>query len=225
MFRALRKRVLDRIAVAVANRLAERELLSEQELERLADRLAPIVAQRFWQQPPTAAYVDEIAKQIRERELSLTAGDVAQLADRLAPLLAQRLATTPVLFGGEWNRVEVGEGVHLVNALMNVSSGRIVVGDQTFFGHNVSLITGTHDLSTVMAERHDYPRNGRDIVIGKGVWIASNVVVIGPCTIGDHAVIAAGAVVTCDRVESGYLYAGVPARKVRKLISEEINCN
>ena len=223
MLKALRKRVLDRITVAIANRLADRGLVSDEALDRMTERLVPLVASQVWRQEPTAACMDNIAKHIRERTLSPMADDMVRLADWLAPLLAQRLATTPVLFGGDWDRVEVGEGVQLVNALLNVSSGRIVVGEQTFFGHNVSLITGTHDISAVMAERHDYPRDGRDIVIGKGVWIASNAVVIGRCTIGDHAVIAAGAVVTCDRVESGYLYAGVPARKVRKLVGEEIS--
>ncbi|MBR8429662.1 hypothetical protein K6Y76_22955 [Burkholderia cenocepacia] len=72
-----------------------------------------------------------------------------------------------------------------------------------------------------MADRHDYPRDGRDIVIGKGVWIASNAIVLGPCTIGDNAVVAAGAVVTGGQLESGCLYAGVPAKRIRTLIGED----
>ncbi|HDR9768610.1 TPA: acyltransferase [Burkholderia cepacia ATCC 25416] len=217
MLSAFKNRLIDRLAAAVAHRLGDRLVPS---LDVLADRLAGPVADRLGQQPALRARLDEIERAVRERAAAEPV-DGEAWADRLAPLLAQRLATTPILFGGDWSRVETGENVHLVNTLLNVSSGRISIGEQTFFGHNVSLITGTHDLATVMADRHDYPRDGRDIVIGKGVWIASNAIVLGPCTIGDHAVIAAGAVVTGGQLESGCLYAGVPAKRVRILIGEE----
>lgn len=45
----------------------------------------------------------------------------------------------------------------------------------------------------------------------------SNVTILGPCNIGDHAVIATGAVVSRD-VMRGSVVAGVPA-KVIKIIS------
>ncbi|HGF2963651.1 acyltransferase [Burkholderia multivorans] len=218
MFSALKNRLLDRLAVAVAHRLADRLVLAPNDP---TDRLVTPAAGQLAEQRALLVRLDDIERKLHE-QTAIESIDDALWAERLAPMLAQRLATTPVLFGGDWSRVEIGENVHLVNTLLNVSSGRISIGEQTFFGHNVSLITGTHDVASVMADRHDYPRNGRDIVIGKGVWIASNAIVLGPCTIGDHAVIAAGAVVTGGQIESGCLYAGVPAKRIRKLIGEEI---
>ncbi|KWF17085.1 hypothetical protein WL84_06090 [Burkholderia cenocepacia] len=218
MLGAFKNRLLDRLAAAIAHRLGDRLVPS---LDALADRLAAPVADRLWQQPAFRARLDEVDRALRDCAAAKPVDDAAQWADRLAPLLAQRLATTPVLFGGDWSRVDAGENVQLVNTLLNVSSGRISIGEQTFFGHNVSLITGTHDLASVMADRHDYPRDGRDIMIGKGVWIASNAIVLGPCTIGDNAVVAAGAVVTGGQLESGCLYAGVPAKRIRTLIGED----
>ena len=50
--------------------------------------------------------------------------------------------------------------------------------------------------------------------IGHDVWIASNVIVLQGVTIGNGAIIGSGAVVTKD-VEAGWIYAGVPARKIR----------
>jgi acetyltransferase-like isoleucine patch superfamily enzyme len=47
------------------------------------------------------------------------------------------------------------------------------------------------------------------------VWVGANAVILGGVTIGDGAVIAAGAVVTKD-VEPGAVVAGVPARVLRK---------
>jgi acetyltransferase-like isoleucine patch superfamily enzyme len=51
--------------------------------------------------------------------------------------------------------------------------------------------------------------------IGRDVWIGANAVILGGVTIGDGAVIAAGAVVNRD-VEAGAVVAGLPARELRR---------
>ncbi len=108
-------------------------------------------------------------------------------------------------------RLHVDSTAVLNNALINVSSGDVTVGRHAFFGHNVLLLTGTHDFSKFGAERQvAVPKVGRDIVIGEGAWLASNVVVIGPCTIGEHAVVGVGSLVLKD-VEPYTVVAGSPA--------------
>ena len=59
------------------------------------------------------------------------------------------------------------------------------------------------------------PKHGYDIKVGMGVWIGSRPVILGPCSIGDHAVIAAGPIVTED-VPSLMVVAGVPAKPIRR---------
>ena len=62
--------------------------------------------------------------------------------------------------------------------------------------------------------RHDlFPA---PIHIGENVWLGANVTVLGGVTIGDNAVIAAGAVVT-KNIPPNTVAAGVPARVVRTL--------
>ena len=122
----------------------------------------------------------------------------------------------PVIFGPP-ERVTIGKGANVQNALFNVSSGTIRVERDAFFGHGVSLLTGTHDLEVTGADRkHAIPREGRDIVVGEGAWIASNATILGPCRIGAHAVVAAGALVK-DDVPDHTVVAGVPARPVRTI--------
>lgn len=117
-------------------------------------------------------------------------------------------------------RVFLGENVRLNDAVLNVVSGEIRIGDHTFLGHGVSLLTGTHDYRARRAERQtSSPVAGHDIVIGKGVWIASNATVIGPCTIGDDAVVAAGAMVTMPEVPEGAIVGGVPAKVIGQIDS------
>jgi acetyltransferase-like isoleucine patch superfamily enzyme len=129
--------------------------------------------------------------------------------------LVREAGDQPYVYGGAAHparRVFLGENTRLNDAVLNVVSGDIRIGDHSFLGHGVSLLTGTHDYRARRAERQmSSPKTGRDIIIGKGVWIASNATVIGPCVIGDDAVVAAGAVVTMSEVPAGSIVGGVPA--------------
>jgi acetyltransferase-like isoleucine patch superfamily enzyme len=142
------------------------------------------------------------------------------LASRLAKspafgqLIRETLSNHYFVFGDAEGRVEIAPGVVLNDALLNVSSGRITIGEYAFFGHGVSLLTGTHDVTQFeLARQRAIPAEGRDISIGRGAWISSNSTVLGPCSIGDDAVVAAGSVVTKD-VPTGAIVAGVPAKIV-----------
>ena len=79
------------------------------------------------------------------------------------------------------------------------------------------LLTGKHDMTIRGIGRHAaVPDAGHDIILRRGTWIASGAIVIGPCEIGEHAVVGAGAVVT-GKVPAGTLYAGNPAGAIRKI--------
>ena len=117
----------------------------------------------------------------------------------------------------ERTRISISPTANINNALFNPASGNIVVEDFVFFGHNVSVITGTHDYSKVDGERmQSIPAEGRDITIRRGAWIGSNCTILGPCVIGEHAVVAAGSVVN-DDVPAYVLAGGVPARAIRTI--------
>lgn len=137
--------------------------------------------------------------------------DLQTLARQLAPLIAQELLRQPRYYGGGPERVICGAGVKLINTFFNVNSGTVTIGDNSFFGHDVMCLTGSHDTSKFGEERKRFGRKGSDIVIGSGVWIASRAVILGPCRIGDNAVIAAGSVVLPGDYEANCLYAGAPA--------------
>jgi acetyltransferase-like isoleucine patch superfamily enzyme len=54
------------------------------------------------------------------------------------------------------------------------------------------------------------------VTIGDDIWIGANAVILPGVTIGDHSVVAAGAVVTKD-VPPHTLVAGVPAKIIKTL--------
>ena len=118
---------------------------------------------------------------------------------------------------GDASRLRIHETAVVNNALFNVSGGTITVGEDAFFGHDVAVLTGTHDVEKFGRERQlAYPRSGRDVVIGEGVWLASHVLVLGPVTIGEHAVVAGGSLVRED-VAPYTVVAGRPAKVVKTI--------
>lgn len=145
----------------------------------------------------------------------------AQVSTQVAAQVHDIL-NTQIRVWGDRERLHIAPTAGTVNTLFNTASGHITLGDYSFTGHNVSILTGSHNIQKQnLARMQDYLDEGRDIVIGQGVWIGSNATVLGPCTIGDHAVVAAGAVVIAGTtVPAGAIVAGVPA-KVIKMIEFE----
>jgi acetyltransferase-like isoleucine patch superfamily enzyme len=115
---------------------------------------------------------------------------------------------------GDESRLSIARTAIVNNALFNLMSGNVRVDEYAFFGHNVCLLTGTHDYCRVDLERQTaIPASGRDIVIGRGAWIASNSTILGPCIVGEHAVVAACSLVTGD-VAPYSIARGVPAKVI-----------
>lgn len=108
--------------------------------------------------------------------------------------------------------IAVGNYVFINAGCKFQDQGGIVIGDETFIGHNTVLATLDHDIDPEKRNiLHPAP-----IRIGSRVWIGANVVVTKGVTIGNNSIIAAGAVVTHD-IPANVIAAGVPAKVLRKL--------
>ena len=104
----------------------------------------------------------------------------------------------------------------------------IHIGDNVFFGPNVSLLTALHSLIAKerefgFDEKKGYATDqeyGKPITIGNDCWFGGSVTVLPGVTIQDNVVVGAGSVVTHD-LESGYIYVGNPAKKLREIKKED----
>ena len=153
-----------------------------------------------------------IARMVRGPVEALVAQKVAeQVAElKLDALYSYR-------WHGDRSRLHIPDTAVVNNALFNLSGGTITLGEYAFFGHDVAVLTGTHDIELFGRDRQlGFPRSGRDVVIGDGVWLASHVLVLGPVTIGEHAVVAAGSLVRED-VEPYTVVAGRPAKVIKTI--------
>jgi len=90
----------------------------------------------------------------------------------------------------------------------------IVIGSNCDVGPSVEFITGGHIIGA--SSRRAGQGTAKPIVIKDGCWIGAGSRILGGVNIGPGAVVAAGAVVTCD-VPANVLVAGVPARVKKNL--------
>ena len=89
----------------------------------------------------------------------------------------------------------------------------VTIGSNCFIGHGVMFI---NDLFQDGGPAGGNQTKWKSTTIGKHVSIGSNATIL-PVSICDGVVIGAGSVVTKDITEKG-IYAGNPAKKIRKLI-------
>ena len=101
-----------------------------------------------------------------------------------------------------------------INARTNLDGGTlgIVIGDGTRIASGVAIYGFDHGIAPERLVR-EQPVKSRGIHIGSDVWIGAQAGITDGVTIGDHAVIAMGAVVTRD-VPEWTIVAGVPARPI-----------
>ncbi len=113
--------------------------------------------------------------------------------------------------------IRVGRNVFVNQNCTFYDLGGLDIGDDVMIGPNVSLITTGHPIDP--GRRRD-GIVAKPIVIERNVWIAAGVTIIGGVTVGEHSVIAAGAVVTRD-VPPNTLVGGNPARVIRLIGNAE----
>ncbi|NVZ21659.1 DapH/DapD/GlmU-related protein [Pseudomonas costantinii] len=113
-------------------------------------------------------------------------------------------------------RLVIGEGTWLSpgNIFNTHQEADIQIGSRCDLGPGIEFIVGSHEIGP--GERRAGKGTARPIRIGNGCWIGAKSVILGGVTIGDGAIVAAGAVVTRD-VPPHTLVAGVPALAKRQL--------
>lgn len=142
-----------------------------------------------------------------------------ELREIMSKLIGKRVDSSfrmfPPFYTDFGKNITIGKDVFINSGCHFQDQGGIEIGDGALIGHNVVLATINHDLNPKENRKNHYA----PIKIGAHVWIGSNATILSGVTIGDYAVIAAGAVVTRD-VPAMTIVGGVPA-KVLKVAQEE----
>ena len=113
------------------------------------------------------------------------------------------------------NTVKFGKNVFINHSAILSSSGGIEFEDGCMAAPGLRIATINHDMN----ERHTTYTYGK-VTIKKNAWLGMNVTICPGVTIGEYAVVAAGAVVTKD-VPDYAVVGGVPAKVIKMLDPKE----
>jgi acetyltransferase-like isoleucine patch superfamily enzyme len=116
---------------------------------------------------------------------------------------------------GPEGEVAIGRYCSIVGAIVS-TNGSVTIGDYVFMAHEVVIA----DRVYARPFRGDERAGDAQTSIGSDVWVGMGASIIGGITIGDGAVVAAGAVVMED-VPPHSLVAGNPALVVRNLAGRQ----
>lgn len=122
----------------------------------------------------------------------------------------------PGFFCDYGDNIHIGERAFVNANCVFLDCAEIVIGDDFQCGPGVQLLTPEHPLDAI--ERKAGLESARTIRIGNDVWLGGGAIVLAGITIGDRAIIGAGAVVTKD-VPADVVVAGNPARIIKTLVS------
>jgi len=148
---------------------------------------------------------------------ALPPGDLDAVRALLSELTGHELDPTvrvlPPFHTDGGRNLRFGRNVFVNHGCTAMDLGGITIGDDVMIGPNVHLISSGHpvDPATRRSQITLAP-----IRIERGVWIAAGATVLQGVTVGEDAVVAAGAIVTKD-VPPRTLVAGNPARMIREV--------
>ena len=143
-----------------------------------------------------------------------------------------------------WRRYKIGKNFHCGRNVFIWGRENITIGDNFYIGKFATIETScTIGDNVILANYvgivgrydHNYQQTGVPVrlaecirdkdyswkglkeqtVIGDDVWIGYGAIIMSGVTLGSGTIIAAGSVVTHD-TDPYCIYAGVPARKIRK---------
>jgi acetyltransferase-like isoleucine patch superfamily enzyme len=137
-------------------------------------------------------------------------GPLASLSAGM-PIHADQLGDPIISIG---DRCTLGKGIGIVG------HERIELGDDIWTGHYVYITDQNHGYEDVSMPIGTQQWNDAPVSIGSGSWLGHGCVILPGVHIGEHVVVAAGAVVTTD-VPDRCVVAGVPARIVRRWVAGE----
>lgn len=151
-----------------------------------------------------------------EMELNSTYHTPEEIVEIMTRLTRRQVDSTFRLFppftADFGKNISFGKNVFINAGCHFQDQGGIYIGDGVLIGHNVVLATANHALEPSKSRKLNY----KPIIIRDNVWIGSNAVILQGVTVGEWAVVAAGAVVTKD-VEPYTVVGGIPAKFIRKV--------
>ena len=138
--------------------------------------------------------------------------EITQILSKILDKELQDVTVFTPLYINCGKHITIGKNVFINFDCTFLALGGITIEDDVLIGPKVSLITENHPLNP--EERKGL--TGKPILIKKNAWIGANATILPGVTIGENAVVAAGAVVSKD-VPDNTIVGGIPAKFIKSV--------
>ncbi len=143
-------------------------------------------------------------------------GDINKIRDLLSEILGAEIDESTTVFAPFYTNfgrfITLGKRVFINHACSFLDMGGITLEDDVLIGPKVNLVTENHPVN---------PSDRRalickPILIKRNAWIGAAATILPGVTIGENAIVAAGAVVSKD-VAANTIVGGVPAKLIKDI--------
>ena len=112
------------------------------------------------------------------------------------------------------DRLRCGEGLK-VNGNVHINAdGSVIIGKNVTLSYGVTILAASYDTDVFFRGERVHKNTG--IKIGNNVWVGANTTILDGVVICDHVIIGAGSVVVKNIYEPYSIYAGNPARLIKR---------
>jgi len=166
---------------------------------------------------PQFSKVMEVVARTQQLSVQLNASThIDQVRERLSEIIGSPIDTSTRIFPPFYTNfgrfISLGKNVFINHACSFVDMGGITIEDDVLIGPKVNLITENHPLDP--SDRQTLLL--KPVVIKRNAWIGAAATILPGVTIGENAVVAAGAVVAKD-VPANTVVGGVPAKGIKTI--------
>src|SRR6187431_1731013 len=141
---------------------------------------------------------------------------VDEIRERLSEIIDSQIDKSTTVFVPFYTNfgkhIKLGKNVFINHACTFLDLGGITIEDDVLIGPRVNLTTENHPVDP--SKRKDLDL--KSILIKRNAWIGAGATILPGVTIGENAVVAAGAVVAKD-VPANTVVGGIPAKHIKNI--------
>ncbi len=164
--------------------------------------------------PEYSKIMEIVTRTIRLSQSMNNATDIDSVRDFLSEIIGTKIDASTTIFGPFYTNfgafTTIGKNVFINHACSFLDMGGITIEDDVQLGPKVNIITENHPLDP--SDRRALIT--KPLVIKRNVWIGAAATILPGVTVGENAVVAAGAVVSKD-VPANTVVAGIPAKTIK----------
>ncbi|MCF0072190.1 sugar O-acetyltransferase [Dyadobacter sp. CY261] len=168
--------------------------------------------------PEYGKFAEVVSRTIRLCvQMNATATELDQVRAQLSEIIGSKIDDSTTIFPPFYTNfgrsIRLGKNVFINHACSFLDIGGITIEDDVQIGPRVNLTSENHpldpgDRTTLIP---------KPIVIQRNAWIGAAATILPGVTVGENAIVAAGAVVSRD-VPPNTVVAGIPAKVVKEQV-------